>query len=71
MTAVDAVRRDGHVELAVENIQYGVSGVFLCLRDAMHKEAITPAVLLHRIYLSNQETLKHRQLKAKMFCLLI
>ena len=28
MTAVDAVRCDGHVELAVENMQYGVSGVF-------------------------------------------
>ena len=56
MTAVDAVRRDGHVELAVENMQYGVSGVFLCLRDAMHNEAITPALLLHCIEFFSQRS---------------
>ena len=49
MSPVDAVGRDWHVELAVENVQYGVSGVFICLRDAMHNEAITPAVLFHCI----------------------
>ena len=54
MTAVDAVGRDSYVELAVEHLQYSFSGIFLCLRDSMHNQAITPTVLFHCIEFFSQ-----------------
>ena len=54
MTPVDAVGRNSHIELVVEHVQYSFTGVVLCLRDAMHNQAITPTVLFYCIKFFSQ-----------------